>query len=48
LIAAHRLSTGLSLPDFLIAAQAIHHSTTLFTFNLKHFAAIPGLDAKAP
>lgn len=34
--------------DFLIAAQALNRNATLYTFNLKHFGAIPGLDARAP
>lgn len=42
------LSTGLSLVDFLIAAQAINRRATLFTFNLKHFSKIPGLLATSP
>ena len=48
LVASHRLTTGLGLGDFLIAAQAIHRGAILFTFNLKHFHAIPGLDARIP
>ena len=44
----YRLSSGLSLADFLIAAQALNRKATLYTFNLKHFGAIPGLDARAP
>lgn len=48
LVERHRLSTGLSIADFLIAAQALNSKATLYTFNLKHFSAIPGLDAQAP
>ena len=48
LIERHCLSTGLGLADFLIAAQALNRSAILYTFNLKHFGAIPGLDARAP
>ena len=48
LIATYTLSTGLGLPDILVAAQTLNRRTTLFTFNLKHFAAITSLDAKAP
>ena len=44
----HQLSTGLSVVDFLIAAQALNRPATLYTFSLKHFGAIPGLDAQAP
>ena len=48
LVRRHCLSTGLSVTDFLIAAQALNRQATLYTFNLKHFGAIPGLDARAP
>ena len=48
LVKQHSLSTGLSLADFLIAAQALNRGAILYTFNLKHFGAIPGLDARAP
>lgn len=46
LIATHCLSSGLSVPDYLIAAQALNRS--LFTFNLCHFRSILGLVAQAP
>lgn len=48
LVADHVLSSGLGLPDFMIAAQALNRQATLFTFNLKHYRAIPGLDAREP
>lgn len=48
LIVAHSRSSGLSVPDYLVAAQAINRSSTLFTFNLRHFRVIPGLDVQAP
>lgn len=48
LLAAHRLSSGLSIPDSLIAAMALAHSARLHTFNRKHFQAIPGLDVQEP
>lgn len=48
LILKYRLSTGLGLPDFLIAAQAINREAVLYTFNLKHFASIAELDARPP
>lgn len=48
LIANYTLSTRLGLPDFIVAAQSLNRRATLFTFNLKHFAAIKGFDAKAP
>ena len=45
---AHRLSTGLSIPDSIIAAMVLVRSATLYTFNLRHFQNIPGLNAQAP
>ena len=48
LVVSHRLTTGLGLGDFLIAAQAINRGAVLFTSNLKHFRAIPDLDAQMP
>jgi predicted nucleic acid-binding protein len=44
----YRLTTGLGFVDFLIAAQAINHEATLFTFNLKHFGRIQGVKAESP
>jgi predicted nucleic acid-binding protein len=48
LLASNRLASGISIPDCLIAAMALHRETRLYTFNLKHFSAIPGLDVQAP
>ena len=48
LLAVYRFSGGLSIPDSLIAAMAISRSATLYTFNLKHFRLIPGLDVREP
>lgn len=48
LVSQFRLTTGLGFADFHIAAQALNRGATLYTFNLKHFAAIPGLDARSP
>ena len=48
LVATYRLQTGLSLGDFLIAAQALSREATLLTFNLKHFKSVQGLDVRAP
>lgn len=47
LIDALALSNGLRLADALIAATAIEHKSTLFTANVKHFAAIDGLAIEA-
>jgi predicted nucleic acid-binding protein len=43
-----RLSSGLGIPDCLIAAMALARGARLYTFNLKHFQAVPGLDAQQP
>ncbi len=48
LFVANRLTSGLGIPDCLIAAMAISRSATLYTFNLRHFRLIPGVDAEAP
>ncbi len=48
LLAAHRLSSGLSIPDYLIAAMALSRSARLYTFNLKHFQVIAGLEVDTP
>lgn len=45
LLAAHYLASRLSIPDCLIAAMALSRSALLYTFNLRHFQALPGLDA---
>jgi predicted nucleic acid-binding protein len=48
LLVAHRLRGGLGIPDCLIAAMALARSTRLYTFNLRHFRVIPGIDAQEP
>lgn len=48
LLATHYLSSNLSIPDCLIAAMSLSRSARLYTFNLKHFQVVPGLDAQAP
>jgi predicted nucleic acid-binding protein len=48
LLAAHCLSAGISIPDCLIAAMAISRSAGLYTFNLKHFKIVEGLDVRQP
>lgn len=42
------LSHSVGVFDCLIAHTALEHGATRFTFNLRHFAHFPGLDAKAP
>jgi len=48
LIARLTLSSGLSLPDFLVAAQALNRRAVLCTFNVKHYSAVPGLGIEVP
>lgn len=48
LLAAHYLASGLSIPDCLIAAMALSRSARLYTFNLRHFRVVPGLDVQTP
>jgi tRNA(fMet)-specific endonuclease VapC len=48
LLAARRLDSGLGIPDSLIAAMSLARSVRLYTFNLKHFQIIEGLDVQAP
>ena len=48
LLARYVLSSGLSLPDYLIAAQAMQRNCTLMTFNLRHFQVVEGLSCRAP
>ncbi len=48
LLLAHRLISGLNIPDCLIAATALTRAARLYTFNLKHFQAVSGLDVQQP
>lgn len=48
LLLTHRPSSGLNIPDYLIASTALSRAGTLYTFNLKHFQAVPGLDVREP
>ncbi len=48
LLLTHRLSSGLNIPDCLIAAMALTRAARLYTFNLKHFQVVPGLDVQQP
>jgi hypothetical protein len=41
--ATYHLSHNLGLLDSLIAACAVGRSATLYTFNAKHYKAVPGL-----
>ena len=42
------LSHGLGIMDCLIAAPAIRLRRPLYTFNVRHYRVIPGLDARIP
>jgi len=44
----YHLSHGLGLLDSLIAACAVGRTATLYTFNSKHYAAVPGLIVGQP
>jgi predicted nucleic acid-binding protein len=44
----YRLSSGIGIPDCLIAAMALKRSATLLSFNSRHFKTIPGLDLREP
>ena len=48
LLASHRLASGISIPDCLIAAMALARAARLYTFNLKHFQIIPRLNVQQP
>ena len=48
LLLEHRLSSGLGIPDCLIAATALVRGARLFSFNIKHFGVIPGLEVQQP
>jgi len=48
LLLTHRLSSGLDIPDCLVAATALARNARLYTFNLKHFQVVPGLNAERP
>jgi predicted nucleic acid-binding protein len=48
LLATHRLTSGLSIPDCLVASMALERSLRLYTFNVKHYSVVPGLDVQEP
>ena len=48
LLAEHRLTSGLGIPDCLVAAMALVRQPRRYTFNSKHFRVIPGVDAHEP
>lgn len=48
LLATHHLSSGLAIPDCLVAAMALERSLPLYTFNLKHYGVVAGLNVQEP
>lgn len=48
LLAEHRLRGGLGIPDCLVAAMTLDRSATLYSFNLKHYRVVSGLDVREP
>ncbi len=42
------LSHGVGIMDCLIAATALRIGKPLYTFNVRHFRMMPGLDARVP
>ena len=48
LFGTYRLSHGLDMIDALIGQTALELNVTLFTFNQKHYACVPGLVTAAP
>jgi predicted nucleic acid-binding protein len=48
LLVKYRLGVGIGIPDCLIASMALRRSARLYTFNWKHFRAIPELDVQQP
>lgn len=48
LLLAHRLSSGMNIPDCIIAAMALSRGARLYTFNLKHFKVVSELDVQSP
>ena len=48
LLVTLRLASGLGIPDCIIATMAIARRASLYTFNRKHFQAVPGLDVRQP
>jgi predicted nucleic acid-binding protein len=44
LIVEFKLSHGLQIPDALIAATVVSYDLPLFTYNIKDFSFIPGIN----
>jgi hypothetical protein len=48
LLAQHHLTTAISIPDALIAATVLKRGWRLYSFNLKHYRQIDGLEVQTP
>jgi predicted nucleic acid-binding protein len=48
LLAQYHLATRIGIPDCLIAATAMERNWQLYSFNLKYYRHISGLNVKAP
>jgi len=48
LLEDHYLSNSTGIPDCIIAAMALERSICLYSFNVKHFGLIAGLDVRQP
>lgn len=48
LLVSLSLSSAIGIPDCLIAAMALNRKMRLYTFNVKHFQAVPGLNPVQP
>jgi predicted nucleic acid-binding protein len=48
LLCKYHLASALGIPDCLIAAMGLSRSARLYTFNLKHFRVVEGLDVREP
>ena len=46
--ATYRLSHGTGIMDCLIAATAARRSVPFYTFNVRHFGPLAGVDARQP
>jgi len=46
ILAQYYLSTSIGVPDCLIVATALTYNWRLYTFNLKHYRHITGLDVQ--
>jgi len=48
LLARHCLTSGMSIPDSLVASMAMSRSARLYTFNVKDFRVVKHLDVAEP